>query len=146
MNTATNRIIVKCQNRAQPAHLKCPFVTRFYFASVDSLRTQRRNINGVTNFASFKKGDENPTFEIIFHDGEIIRLHFLRVDFTTKLEGTIKGTVNLYKGDDVILSEVSFSIFKWCGYTTSKHLFCCSSFSQIGDLSAWRAKWYLEGP
>ena len=75
----------------------------------DSLRTQRRNINRVENFASFQKGDPNPTFEIIFSEDGKTRLHFLRADVITRLLA-VQANVTIYKGEEIIFNKVSLSI------------------------------------
>ena len=93
----------------------------------DSLRTQRRNINNVENFASFQKGDPNPMFEIIFSEDGNTRLHFLRADFITTLN-KVKANITVFKGDSIIDSRVSLAI---CNLTSVKSVHCISLIEEV---------------
>ena len=88
----------------------------------DSLRTQRRNINNVENFASFQRGDPSPMFEIIFREDGNTRLHFLRADFITTLNN-VKATVTVLKGDNIIDSRVGLAICNLISYLFILHPF-----------------------
>ena len=71
----------------------------------ESLRTQRRNIKKTKSFFGLEKNDENPYYEIIFADKQIIQLRFLEAEISTQL-GKARVNVLFLRGNETFEEKV----------------------------------------
>ena len=76
-----------------------------YIIFTDSLRSEPRRHEAKRDFFSFKKGDKNPFYEILFSGDGATQLGLLKAVISTNLKH-LDGTVNFFNGSTLVRSEV----------------------------------------